>query len=368
MLASLVFTLLGVQLTIVFGLPLNGQLKPAAFDLQGHRGGRGNTIENTLPSFAWGMIDGVNTLEMDNGITKDGVVVVWHDEFIDPTKCRDTKPAFKGDLAFPYVGKNIVNLTLAQIKTLDCGSERLIDFPMQLSYPGTKISTLAEVFEFVGCADPQRKVLFNIESKINAAMPQNTSGVNEFVSKQHAAFLESTYDLGAITYQSFDWRTLVAMKDLDSKIITSALASSATILTAQNGVSPWLAGLRLSDFPGNTTGVQLANAAHSINAQVLSPLDVDSASPVLDPTLPGFIPFTTKEMIDQAHTVGMVVKPWTVDRLNVADQLFDWGIDGIITDFPSQMRRRLEQRGVALATPFPQKRVLDCLAKHLQRV
>lgn len=149
-----------------------------------------------------------------------------------------------------------------------------------------------------------------------------------------------------------------------------------------------MAGLRLTDFPGATTGVQLANAAHSIKAEVLSPLDVDSASPVLDPTQPGFIPFTTKEMIDQAHKVGMVVKTWTVslwlhilenehaplnkvgkvDRLNVADQLFDWGVDGVITDFPSQMRRRLEQREVKLATPFPQKRVLDCLAKHLQRV
>ena len=41
--------------------------------IQGHRGGRGEMIENTLPAFAWGLIDGVTTLEMDNGITKDGV-------------------------------------------------------------------------------------------------------------------------------------------------------------------------------------------------------------------------------------------------------------------------------------------------------
>lgn len=70
---------------------------------------------------------------------------------------------------------------------------------MQLSYPGTKISTLAEVFEFAACADPQRKILFNIESKINAQMPQNTSGVDEFVTKQHAAFVASSYDLKSIT-------------------------------------------------------------------------------------------------------------------------------------------------------------------------
>jgi hypothetical protein len=70
---------------------------------------------------------------------------------------------------------------------------------MQLSYPGTKLSTLAEVFAFSDCADPQHKIQFNIESKINAAMPQNTSGVNDFVTKQHAAFLASPYDLKSIT-------------------------------------------------------------------------------------------------------------------------------------------------------------------------
>jgi len=30
---------------------------------------------------------------------------------------------------YPYVGKNVANLTLAQIKTLDCGSLRIDGFP-----------------------------------------------------------------------------------------------------------------------------------------------------------------------------------------------------------------------------------------------
>ena len=48
-----------------------------------------------------GLINGVTSLEMDNGITKDGHVVVWHDEDIDPTKCNDTKPAIPNDPMFP---------------------------------------------------------------------------------------------------------------------------------------------------------------------------------------------------------------------------------------------------------------------------
>jgi glycerophosphoryl diester phosphodiesterase len=39
------------------------------------------------------LIDGATTLELDNGITQDGEVVVWHDEKIIASKCQDTSPA-----------------------------------------------------------------------------------------------------------------------------------------------------------------------------------------------------------------------------------------------------------------------------------
>ena len=55
-----------------------------------------------------------------------------------------------------------------------------------------------------------------------------------------------------------------------------------------------------------------------------------------------------------------------MNHLNVADQLLDWGVDGIITDFPGQMRNRIEQKGLIAAPTFPKQHVLDCLAKHLK--
>lgn len=74
-----------------------------------------------------GIIDALTRL---GGLTKDGHVIVWHDEVIDATKCLDTVPAFEGDELYPYVGRNVANLTLAQIKTLDCGSLRIDAFPL----------------------------------------------------------------------------------------------------------------------------------------------------------------------------------------------------------------------------------------------
>lgn len=56
------------------------------FNLEGHRGARGQMVESTLPAFAEGLKSGVRTLEMDMGLTADGKLIVWHDERLDPLK------------------------------------------------------------------------------------------------------------------------------------------------------------------------------------------------------------------------------------------------------------------------------------------
>ncbi|RXW22891.1 hypothetical protein EST38_g2947 [Candolleomyces aberdarensis] len=328
------------------------------FDVQGHRGGRGEAIENSLPSFAWGLIDGVSTLELDNGLTKDGVVVVWHDEAITAEKCRDTSPVTPGDPLFPYVGKQIANLTLAQIKTLDCGSQRVAAYPLQLLYPGTKIATLGEVFAFAHCVDQKREIVWNIESKINPVQTNATRSVDDFVKAQHAAFVASGYPLSQITYQSFDWRTLIEMKKRDSRVPTATLIDLNNIVVDGTGLSPWLAGVNISSFPGPDEGSRIAEAAKSIKANVLSPYAGANLTAL----------FTTKDMIQEAHQLGLTVAPWTVNRLDIAEQLMEWGVDGIITDYPFLVRRLAVQRGHSVASTFSQEKVMGCLDKHLQRV
>ncbi|KAK7064543.1 PLC-like phosphodiesterase [Favolaschia claudopus] len=326
--------------------------RPRAFDVQGHRGGRGNAVENTLPSFAWGLIDGATTLELDNGVTKDGVVVVWHDEEIVASKCQDTAPVHPEDPNFPYVGKFIANLTLAQLKTLDCGSQRQSNFPLQLTYPGTRISSMQEVFDFVECVDPEHLMNWNIESKIDAAFPERTRGVDVFVHSQHVVFSASPYK-ERITYQSFDWRSLLAMKKLNPSIMTSALVEYETAVMPDDTASPWLGGLNLQNFSGSSLGVKLANAAHAINASIISPDAYDMPNSL-----------TSKELVDQAHYLGMMVKPWTVNSLDMADNLLRWGVDGIITDFPNIVRRWVQQQGRQVAPKYPKRRVLSCLEEH----
>jgi glycerophosphoryl diester phosphodiesterase len=92
-----------------------------SFDLQAHRGGAGLVTENTIPAYENALSLGVSTLELDAEVTKDRVVVISHDTRINEDKCRDTAPATPSDPAYPYVGKLIKDLTLAQVRTLDCG-------------------------------------------------------------------------------------------------------------------------------------------------------------------------------------------------------------------------------------------------------
>lgn len=70
-------------------------------------------------------------------------------------------------------------------------------------------------------------------------------------------------------------------------------------------VSPWLGGVDLSQFDGRTHGERIAQAAHFINADILSPMATTEVSEVHDN-------FTSPEMVKRAHKLGLSVKPWTV--------------------------------------------------------
>src|SRR5882757_11341957 len=125
---SLIVFLASATALSVLGPVPSAPAAPGGFDLQAHRGGRGETTEESLRAFSKALELGVSTLELDIVITKDRQPLVWHDPMIDPTKCADTAPAFAGDPHYPYVGKLVHDLTLAQIHTLDRG-KLLKDFP-----------------------------------------------------------------------------------------------------------------------------------------------------------------------------------------------------------------------------------------------
>ena len=147
------------------------------FDLQAHRGGIGMTTEESLPGFAKALRLGVSTLELDTHVTKDDKVVVNHDRQISAQKCKDTAPAFPGDPMYPYVGKYIKDLTLAQIRTMDCGYQQLPGFPQQEQIKGWRMAELKDVLNLVK-EYRANQVKLNIETKVEAGAPEQTAPVS----------------------------------------------------------------------------------------------------------------------------------------------------------------------------------------------
>ncbi|ANN14320.1 glycerophosphodiester phosphodiesterase [Amycolatopsis orientalis] len=315
-----------------------------AFDVQAHRGGLGLTVESTLASFGKGLELGVTTLELDIQITKDGREVITHDRKTTPAKCRDTAPATPGDPAYPYVGKYVKDLTFAQVRTLDCGSIRQPAHPGQTLSPGAKMPTLAELFQLARERHAWG-VKFNIETKVEAAAPQETAPREQFVQRAVGEILRSGFARN-VTVQSFDWGTLMRLREVAPWLPVVALTQPEFLQVGQPGKSPWLGGLDIDDFGGSPV-----RAVKSFGASALSPVHGNpQGGKVGDPD---YRPFTTKALVTEAHRAGIKVVPWTIDDPATMHKLIDDGVDGIITDYPDRLREVAADHGFKLPKAYP---------------
>ncbi|MBY6414733.1 glycerophosphodiester phosphodiesterase [Rhodococcus sp. BP-252] len=318
-----------------------GSSEPApAFDLQAHRGGLGLVSESTIAAFTNALELGVTTLELDTQITEDGVAVVTHDRRVSDKKCLDTVPVFDGDPEFPYVGKYVNTLTLAQVETLDCGSLRLADYPEQRTVPGARMPTLTEVLDV---AKTSPNVRLNVETKFEAASPTETAPREQFVDIVITT-IEQAGMLDRVSIQSFDWGALQLVRAMRPSVPLVALTNGDFLQVGQDGASPWLGGLDVDDFGGD--GVA---AAASIGASAYSPVQGNPQNGAVGD--PGFELYVTRQMVDDAHARGMRVIPWTVDDPATMNALMDLGVDGIITDYPNRLRDVMAQRGIPLPAP-----------------
>jgi len=317
------------------------------FDLQAHRGGIGLTVESTIASFSKALDLGVTTLELDVQITKDGYAVVSHDRDPSAAKCTDTVPATPGDPQFPYVpGKTyIANLTLAQVRTLDCGSLAQPQFPGQALSPGAQMPLLSEVFDLVN--DRRAKgVKLNVETKVEAGAPEQTAPREQFVQVV-AHEVRAAHLLRQVTIQSFDWGALMRMREVEPRLPIVALTNGQQFLQAgQPGASPWLGGIDIDDFGGS-----LVAAAASFDADAISPVAGDPQSGKV--TDPGYVPYTTPAMVADAHAAGMLVIPWTIEDDATMQSLIDAGVDGLITDYPNIAREVMARNGLTLPRAYP---------------
>ncbi|MBL8331264.1 MAG: glycerophosphodiester phosphodiesterase [Rubrivivax sp.] len=297
-----------------------------AFDAQGHRGARGLLPENSLPGFEQALAIGVHTLELDVGVTADGVVVISHDRTLNPAIVRDATGRW---ISAP--GPTVRSLTLAQLQAYDVGridpaSPYARTFAQQQPRDGTRMPTLAALFDRVKALGGTQ-VRFNIETKLSPLRPEETLAPEPFAQALLTLIREAGM-ASRVTIQSFDWRTLQAVQKLAPTIPTSYLTDAA-MFSAGGAESPWTAGLRLADHGSLPRMVKAAGGAvWSPNAGTLTPA-----------------------LLQEAQSLGLKVIPWTVNNAADMERLIAMGVDGLITDYPDRLREVMTRRGMALPAP-----------------
>lgn len=303
-------------------------LAATAFDLQGHRGARGLAPENTLPAFERALAIGVTTLELDIGLTADGVLVVSHDPALNPAIVRDA-----GGKWLPARGPLLKDLSLRELQQYDVGridpaSPYARTFSTQQPVDGTRIPTLAQVFDLVRARGASH-VRFNIETKLSPHLPQETVSAEAMAD----ALLQAVREAGLrerVSIQSFDWRTLQRVQQREPGIPTVYL-SIQTSNTDNTKDGSWTAGLRLADHGSVPRMVKAAGGkVWSPNAGAL-----------------------TQALVLEAQALGLQVIPWTVNNPADMERIVGWGVDGLITDYPDRLREVLAKRGIALPPPVP---------------
>jgi len=260
--------------------------------VHGHRGARAMRPENTIPAFEYAISAGVDVLELDMAVTKDNILVVSHDPYLEPPVCSGPKP--KAQLK-----EMIHELTLAQIREWDCGKSQNPSFPKQTPVPGTRMPTLDEVFSLA----PRGVFQFNIETKVFADRPELSVTPEQFVTLV-LAMVRKHHLEARVMLQSFDFRTLQAMKKITPEIKLVAL---------------WENGDR--DF---------VSIAQEAGASVISP----------------HYSLVTPEKVRAAHAAGLEVVPWTPNTPADWDKLIAAQVDAIISDDPAALIAYLKSKNL----------------------
>ncbi len=283
-----------------------------AIDLQGHRGARGLSPENTWPAFVQAYKYQMTTLELDTNLTQDDILIVHHDSSTNPDLCLDKDGK-------QIVSQPIRKLTSQYLLQLDCGTKKNENFPRQKPVPGTNLLTLADFFEKVHKYEKTHgisganKPFFNVELKF----PQNATEAHKQKAVQVIVQnIEQAKMVSRTTVQSFSPEVLPIVKKYNANIKTSALFSTGYM----KGFMMYVMG-----FSMGRNGI--IETAKKYGADTVSP----------------HYSFVSASFVRQAHSKGVAVIPWTVNKEKEMKRLLNIGVDGIISDYPDVLRNVYNQ-------------------------
>ncbi len=251
-----------------------------------HRGDSANYPENTLPSFISACELGVDVIETDVHLTKDGHIVIWH----DPTLERNTDGS-----------GTIESHTFEELKDLDAGYTFTKDggrtFPFRGK--GVKLTTLEEALQRL----PDMRFNIDLKSQEEAIVPTYI----DIIRHNHAE--------DRVCTASFHGDNLKRLRAAAPDLLTS-------ISTME--VVPLVLKQKLHMLP--------RRFSRKLVFQV--------------PVVHSGIKVITPSFVRDMHRRDAVVMVWTINDRTEMERLYSIGVDTIMTDDPRLLIKVAEELGI----------------------
>ena len=251
-------------------------LSPSRPLVYAHRGGALLRPENTIEAFDHGLSFGADGLELDVHLSRDGVVVVHHDETLERTTSGSGPIAAR---------------TADELARIDAGY-RFTPDPQSASpaYPfrdrGIGVPQLRTVLQRY----PGARLIVELKTP-EAALAQRT--IDE---------IRAAGALDRVALGSFYGRALQAARAYEPRLPTGA-AREETRWALYRSCVRW-------------------------------PLGRTRYRELQVPERAGSTVIVTPQFVAHAHRAGLPVRVWTVNDPGDMQRLLDWGVDGLISDRP----------------------------------
>lgn len=268
-------------------------------EVQGHRGDRGNFPENTIPAFLSAVKKGVAVIELDVVISKDQKVVVSHETFMSAQYMSDYdgNPISK-EKEHSY---NLYEMTYDSIKKFDSGSRGNAGFPSQQKIKTYK-PLLSEVIDSVEQyikINNLKPIRYNIEIKSEKADYGIRQPQPDVFSAMVMKIIQDKGIEKRMNIQSFDPELLNVLHKKYSKTIIAFLVGEGNLTE-------------------NLAKLDFVPQIYSPNYKLLD-----------------------KKQVGALRTLKMKIIPWTVNEDADIDRILALHVDGIITDYPEIVLKKL---------------------------
>lgn len=266
-----------------------------AFSAEAHRGGRGLMPENTIPAMLFTLKNyGVTTLEMDTHITKDGEVVVTHDDYLSPafTSLPNGSEIPKAD-AKQYA---VYQLNYDNLKSFIVGAKPYAAFPQQQQVKSyiPRLGDLIDSVQHYIKSKRKKQCFYDIEIKSTEKGDDVLHPKPEKFAELVLAVIKRKGILNYTIIQSFDKRALQFIHQKYPDVRLNYLVNNNKSYEqhiAELGFKPFIIGASYKDF--------------------------------------------NPEIIGKAHADGVKVLTATVNTKEEIEKLKALKIDGIMTDYPN---------------------------------